>query len=70
MEEIYEDRARAIFPHLERLFEDRWPTLRCLDTASHEGWFSLQLAPSISSYASASFTPLKTRWGRCVSPVR
>jgi len=44
VEEIHANRAEAIFPHLERLFGNRWQEVRCLDIACHEGWVSLQLA--------------------------
>lgn len=44
VEAIHADRARVIFPHLDRVYGHRWAELNCLDIASHEGWFSLQLA--------------------------
>lgn len=44
VETIHAQRVSTIFRHLERIFGHRWPELRCLDIASHEGWFSLQLA--------------------------
>jgi tRNA (mo5U34)-methyltransferase len=34
----------AIFSHLDRLFGHRWETVRALDIACHEGWFSFQTA--------------------------
>lgn len=41
---IHEERARLVFPELDRIVGDRWDTTECLDVACHEGWFSMQLA--------------------------
>jgi hypothetical protein len=41
---IHRTRADLILPFLDDLFEDHWPETRCLDVASHQGWFSIQLA--------------------------
>jgi tRNA (mo5U34)-methyltransferase len=41
---IHDTRTDAVFPHLDRLFGHRWETVRCLDIACHEGWFSFQTA--------------------------
>jgi SAM-dependent methyltransferase len=41
---IHRTRAELILPFLDDVFEDRWPKIRCLDVASHQGWFAIQLA--------------------------
>lgn len=41
---IHRTRAELILPFLDDVFEGRWPEIRCLDAASHQGWFALQLA--------------------------
>jgi tRNA (mo5U34)-methyltransferase len=41
---IHDQRARLVFPELDRIIGDRWGTTRCVDVACHEGWFSMQLA--------------------------
>jgi tRNA (mo5U34)-methyltransferase len=41
---IHRTRAEMIFPFLDDLFRDRWPEIRCLDLASHQGWFAMQIA--------------------------
>jgi hypothetical protein len=44
LQHIHSDRADAIFPHLDRLFADRWNDVHCFDLACHEGWWSMQVA--------------------------
>jgi choline-sulfatase len=41
---LHRSRAQAIFSTLDRQYSGRWPEVRCLDLACHEGWFSLQVA--------------------------
>ena len=42
--QIHQSRADIILPFLDRYFHARWPQVRCLDVACHQGWFALQLA--------------------------
>ncbi len=42
--EIHRTRAEMILPFLDGQFGDRWPDVRCLDVASHQGWFAMQVA--------------------------
>ncbi len=44
VKEIHETRAEMILPFLDGRFGGRWPGLRCLDVASHQGWFAVQVA--------------------------
>jgi tRNA (mo5U34)-methyltransferase len=41
---IHQTRANLIFPFLDEFFRGRWPQIRCMDFACHQGWFSTQLA--------------------------
>ena len=41
---IHRTRAELILPFLDDLFRDRWSGIRCLDVASHQGWFAIQVA--------------------------
>jgi hypothetical protein len=41
---IHRTRADLILPFLDDVFQDRWSEMRCLDVASHQGWFAFQLA--------------------------
>jgi tRNA (mo5U34)-methyltransferase len=41
---IHQTRADLIFPFLDEFFRGRWQTIRCMDFACHQGWFSTQLA--------------------------
>lgn len=41
---IHDARAQLVFPMLDQLHGDRWPSIECIDLACHEGWFSTQLA--------------------------
>lgn len=41
---IHGTRAELILPFVDEVFENRWPAIRCLDVATHQGWFALQLA--------------------------
>jgi tRNA (mo5U34)-methyltransferase len=71
---IHTDRAAMIFPHLDRLFDDRWGETRCLDIACHEGWFSLQLAQrgaeSVRGMDVRSERIAKARWLAEVGGIR
>ena len=41
---INQTKAELIFPLLDAIFHGRWPQIRCLDVACHEGWFATQIA--------------------------
>jgi tRNA (mo5U34)-methyltransferase len=41
---IHQTRAEMIFPFLDQMFQRNWDEARCLDIASHQGWFAFQLA--------------------------
>lgn len=41
---IHRTRAELILPFLDDVFAERWPEIRCLDVASHQGWFAMQVA--------------------------
>jgi len=68
---IHHTRTEAIFSHLDRLFGERWDTVRCLGIACHEGWFSFQTAArGASSALSYDIRPehiAKAQWLRDVT---
>ena len=41
---IHETREQMMFQVLDRMFEDHWESLRCIDLACHQGFFSCKLA--------------------------
>lgn len=62
---IHRARYDAIFPHLDRLFAGRWPSVRCLDLACHEGWFALHAAMRGAAVRGVDIRPdhiAKARW--------
>lgn len=44
LDEFHVARAQLVLPELDRFAAGKWPDLRCIDIASHEAWFGLQLA--------------------------
>jgi len=43
LSEIHETRKKMIFSKLEKMFENKWNELNCLDVACNEGYFSFEL---------------------------
>jgi tRNA (mo5U34)-methyltransferase len=41
---IHTSRAKLIFPLLDKIYDKKWNSTRCLDIACHQGWFTMQAA--------------------------
>lgn len=67
--QVHEDRAKVIFPHLDRLFTGRWQDLSCIDIACHEGWYSFQTAERGANVLGVDVRPERIEKARWITAV-